>query len=434
MRVLLAAASAALVLWAPSAHAANLVASPWAKATDGASSVEPFGFAPSISMNVARSNGLVTYDSLNAIADDIVGASDMNVAVENDPTEWSFLTLSPDAQDILGFVRLFSPPSYHQIFLGPQTYPAWQAWFASGSPAGNESDFAVAAFTLIHESFHWRLVSTDENTVNACALSWFGYYLNRDFNVPATVTQTSTESVPQTTVKRVAVKKMVKTSRWVRVGGKLVRRTVTKPVTTYVNKTVTTYVDQTVTTTVPNPVYTTLVSDAQAFYAGQPSNYNTGSCSISPPAGTTPPPAPAPTPSPPRSGNYHVEQCWQQYTAGSWSSVDETDATTSFSGNDIAKKGAANYWAIVELDQPPIVSFDGTTLTLIEPNGSTFGTATLPQPWSIFTRRAAIQFTWTWSGDGSLFFQHPESSGDGQWTFRWTFPDGQTCSSSFSVS
>ena len=101
--------------------------------------MEPLGFASPLSMNVARSGGLVAYNSLNVIADDIVGASDMNVAVENDPNEWALLTLSPDSQNILGFVALFSRSWYHRIFLGPQTYPTWQAWFASGSPAGDES-------------------------------------------------------------------------------------------------------------------------------------------------------------------------------------------------------------------------------------------------------------------------------------------------------
>lgn len=382
-------------------------------------------------MNTAHGSQLTPDNTLNAIADDIVGASDMTVVVENDPVEWAALA-GPDSEDVLGFVSVEAPPTsllYHAIFLSPFTASAWTAWEASGSPAGNENNFAISAMTLIHESFHWQLNSTDENTVEACALKWFPYYIVKDFNVPATITQTTTQEVPKKTVERVPVKKMVKKTERVRVGGRWVTRTVRKPVTTYVKKTVKTYVGTTVMTTVPNPIYQTLVADAQTFYNGQSSDYNTGTCPTSPP--TT-----APTPTPPvlPAASYHVKACWEQYTGGAWSAVDQSDATTSFASSDITARGATNFWAVVALDAPPTAPFTGTAVTLIEPNGTTFFTEPLADPWSTADSRWETAFDWTWNSDHSPFFAHPERSGTGSWTFTWTFPDGETCSSSFTVS
>ena len=104
----------------------------------------------------------------------------------------------PDAPYVLGAVSFQPPPSpwYHTILISPLLYPVFGSWLSTGSPVGNEFPFAVAAMTLIHESFHWRLLSGDESTVNACALKYFPYYVARDFNVPPTITQTSTQTVP----------------------------------------------------------------------------------------------------------------------------------------------------------------------------------------------------------------------------------------------
>lgn len=268
---------------------------PWGVTTDGATNALAALQPPLLSF-YGRSalNGNVT---LSAIADDVVGATDMNVVVEDDPVEWASF-LGQGSSDVLGFVLFRQAPSplYHAIMLGPLTAPAWNAWAASGTPAGNESNFAIAAMTLIHESFHWRLLSSDEGMVNTCALNFLPYYLAKDFKVPQSITQTTTQHVPVETTKQVPVTKTVSSKKQVKVNGKWITRTIRTQVTTYVSQTVTTYVDQSVTATVANPLYTTLVADAQTFYSSQPPPYNSGVCPMSPP--TTPTSAPAPTPTP----------------------------------------------------------------------------------------------------------------------------------------
>jgi hypothetical protein len=144
------------------------------------------------------------------------------------------------------------------------------------------------------------------------------------------------------------------------------------------------------------------------------------------------PPRPQP-PSPPPGPTYHVTSCWEQYTGGSWSSVTQSAASSSFLGSDIIGQGATNYWAVVELDVPPDSPLTGAQLTLLEPNGQTFATETTP-PWAANDSSYAVDLHWSWSNDGTLFFQHPELTGQGSWTFMWTFPDGETCSAPFTVS
>jgi flagellar basal body rod protein FlgC len=130
----------------------------------------------------------------------------MSVLSEDDAGEWAtFFPPGTDSENVIGFVMLGYPPLYHRIFLAPDVYSAFNSWFSAGTPPGNEYAFSVAAMTLIHESFHWRLVSGDESTVNACALKYFSYYLARDFDVPETVTQTTIQEVPVATTTRVPV-------------------------------------------------------------------------------------------------------------------------------------------------------------------------------------------------------------------------------------
>jgi hypothetical protein len=235
--------------------------------------------------HVLQAASLWKSDTLNAIADDIVGANDMLVAAEDDPVEWASF-LGTDSEDVLGFVILEPPgaPLYHLIALAPYTYPVFNSWLSSDlSPesfAGNEFTFAVSAMTLIHESFHWRLLSGDESAVNACALKYFPYYVAKDFNVPATITETTTQSTPVTTTTRVPVKHVTVKQRRVRVNGRWTTHTVRKTVTTYVTRTSTTYVNQQVTTTEANPLYQTLVDDSIAFYQQQPPPYNSGTCPV----------------------------------------------------------------------------------------------------------------------------------------------------------
>jgi hypothetical protein len=220
-------------------------------------------------------------DTLNAIANDIVGASDMVVAVEDDPAEWT-LFLGSDSPDVLGFVIFDQAPSplYHAILLSPDIYPVFDNWLKGTALEGNELPFAVSAMTLIHESFHWKLLSGDESAVNACALKYFPYYLERDFKVPQTIVQTTTQQVPTTTTTKVPVTKTKVTKKRIKVKGKWTVRTTRTRVTTYVTQTSTTYVDQPVTTSVPNPLFATMVADSISFYNQQPPPYNAGVCPV----------------------------------------------------------------------------------------------------------------------------------------------------------
>lgn len=236
---------------------------------------------PALSAQRSESTTLWGSTTLDAVANDVAGTTDMTVLVEDDPTEWaSFFPPSVDSPDVLGFVSLTYAPLYHKIYLAPVIYPVFGAWFTSGSPVGDEYGFAVAAMDLIHESFHWRLMSGDESTVNACALKYLPYYLEADFKVPSTVTQTSTEEVPTTTTTTVPVKHVKITKKRVRVHGKWVIRKRQTTTTVFVTRTTTTYQATPVTTEVPNPLFQTITADAAEFYSTQPPPYNSGICSV----------------------------------------------------------------------------------------------------------------------------------------------------------
>jgi hypothetical protein len=144
---------------------------------------------------------------------------------------------------------------------------------------------------------------------------------------------------------------------------------------------------------------------------------------------SAPEPPPVPTPTGPV---YQIQGCWAQYTAGSWDNVSSAATTNTFEGSDIQTRGAQNFWAVVELPAPPTETISGVTVALIQPDGRTFATSNL-DPWQKSYREWSAQFSWTWAADRSLFFQHPEITGQGTWTFRWSFPDGEVCSSPFSV-
>jgi hypothetical protein len=229
----------------------------------------------------AASKQIWTSGTLNGIANDVAGTTDMSVLSEDDASEWAtFFPIGTDTENVLGFVGLQSPLLYHKIFLGPSAYAAFNSWFTAGTPQGIEYAFSVAAMSLIHESFHWRLFSGDESTVNACALKYFPYYIAKDFNIPETTTQTTVQEVPTTTTTTVPVTHIKVTKQRVKVNGKWASRTTRTRVTTYTTQTTTTYASQPVTTTTPNPLFQTLVADASAFYAHQPPPYNAGICSV----------------------------------------------------------------------------------------------------------------------------------------------------------
>ena len=138
------------------------------------------------------------------------------------------------------------------------------------------------------------------------------------------------------------------------------------------------------------------------------------------------------SPAPPPTATPHIQQCWAQFTGGSTTNWSPTSATSTFSGNDILARGATNFAEIALLDRLPPADIVGVvTLSLIQPNGQVFATASVPS-WQAQYQAWGFDFHWTWS-DGSLFFQHPELSGQGAWTFRWKGPDGQACSNVITV-
>jgi hypothetical protein len=228
----------------------------------------------------AASRQLWTSTTLDRIANDVAGTTDMSVLSEDDAAEWATFLPGTDSENVLGFVGLQVPFLYHKILLSPFVYSTFNTWGTTGTAQGNEYAFSVAAMSLIHESFHWRLFSGDESTVNACALKYFPDYIARDFNVPETVTQTTTQQVPVTTTTTVPVTHFKVIKRRVKMNGTWVMRRTLRAVTTYATKTVTSYESRPVTTTVPNPLFQTLVADASDFYAHQPPPYNAGVCSV----------------------------------------------------------------------------------------------------------------------------------------------------------
>jgi hypothetical protein len=157
-------------------------------------------------------------------------------------------------------------------------------------------------------------------------------------------------------------------------------------------------------------------------------------CPGAKPAHVPPPPAPSPTPPPPPAPvTPHIQQCWAQYTGGSTTNWNPADATSTFSSADILTRGASNFEEIASLDPVPSEDLDGViTLTLTEPNGQVFATTTFAA-WTAGTQLGGFDLSWTWE-DGSLFFQHPEVSGQGVWTFTWKGPDGLTCANQITVS
>lgn len=236
---------------------------------------------PAMAAATATSKQLWLSSTLDAIANDVVGTTDMKTLSEDDPAEWAtFFPPDVDSHNVLGFTSLTFAPLYHVLLLSPYVESAFAMWFTAGTPTGNEYPFAIAGMTLVHEAFHWRLFSADESLVNACALKYFPYYLAKDMNVPQTVTQTTTQQVPVTTTTQVPQTRTVVTRKRVKVKGKWTTRTTRKQVTTYVTKTTTTYETQTVTSNVPNALYNTIVADASDFYSHQPPPYNAGTCSV----------------------------------------------------------------------------------------------------------------------------------------------------------
>ena len=223
------------------------------------------------------------------LVQEMSGVANEQLDAEDDATEWQTVTqfatgsTAIPSTDILGFTCAFDTAigdwCYHRIYVAPAvtqqlfgaipldpsaTYePIW-----TRLQDGTEDPYygAMAIMTLIHEAYHNRLYSADESLVNACALRDFGYWLDKDFQVPAAVT--STTYVQQ----RKAYRKRIRVKHHRRVNG--------RTRTWYTRKWVTRHrmVSVPLTVTNPNPLYETLVADAQTFYNSQPPPYNAGTC------------------------------------------------------------------------------------------------------------------------------------------------------------
>lgn len=138
------------------------------------------------------------------------------------------------------------------------------------------------------------------------------------------------------------------------------------------------------------------------------------------------------SPTPPPTATPHIQQCWSQYSGGSTSNWNPSSATTTYSGSDILARGATNFAAIAQMSPVPTSDIvGGVTLTLIQPNGQVFGTGTVSN-WQAGYSLYGFDFRATWT-DGSLFFQHPELTGQGTWTFQWKGPDGQICNNAITI-
>jgi hypothetical protein len=262
--------------------------------------IAAFAFASGASAARAAEKALWHGDDYNGIVRTISGVPDLVLDMEDDPNEWVYvLGASPST---LGFVCLYVYPGhwcYHRVFIAPRMSAAlglqaggvlvpW--WDTLGSNPAPSRDTVFALITFIHEAYHWKLYSSDESRVEACAIRDLPYWLDNQFRVPRTVQQTQTvpqvvtKQVPQVVTKRVKkptghyVNKRVKRKgKWVWVWVWVqTYRWVTVQETVYVDVQETVYVQQTVS--VPNPVYTGVVNAANAYHASEAPPYGGGTC------------------------------------------------------------------------------------------------------------------------------------------------------------
>jgi hypothetical protein len=212
---------------------------------------------------------------LDSIGQQLSGYPDMTVVGDDDPYEWGqllgFLGAVNPAEQTLGFVTIHVLPgaaTYHRIYISPSEWPAlMQAANGDWSNAYNE---AVAIFDLTHEATHYRLFSTDEGRVNACALQEFPAVLSTYFGVSSTLSQ------PTQIAHERTVYKTVKRTSYVRIHGKRVRHVRLVRVRA---GSVVSYTDDGPPVVVVNPTYLALFTDAESFYASEPPPYSTGTCS-----------------------------------------------------------------------------------------------------------------------------------------------------------
>lgn len=208
----------------------------------------------------AAARALQTDPRIDAIATGIAGFP-VTVTGEDDPNAWAQLVASysvdcpSSCADVVGFSGpLASPgdPRYHKVFIGPGGWITLEAIENGGvASVGDLHAAADAILTLIHETTHVKLQSTDEGRVEACAVQAFPAVIASYFGVSSTIEQTQTYTMRH--AYRVKVH-----GRWV-TRYRLVRR----------QRTV----------IAPNLTYIALVANAQAIYASEPPPYSTGVCS-----------------------------------------------------------------------------------------------------------------------------------------------------------
>ena len=88
-------------------------------------------------------------------------------------------------------------------------------------------------------------------------------------------------------------------------------------------------------------------------------------------------------------------------------------------------------WRVYYQLSVPAPSTLAVSLTFTEPNGTVFETD--PGTWDTNLSDLYTDLDWTFP-DGSLFFQNPTLTGNGQWTAKLSLPNGGACSVSFFVS
>ena len=120
-----------------------------------------------------------------------------------------------------------------------------------------------------------------------------------------------------------------------------------------------------------------------------------------------------------------------QYTANSWDNVTAGSAATSFAASDLVAKGPTNYWSIVQLTAGAPAVISGVTASLVSPGG--FVSPGAPFDWAADADRASETLAWKVTALGVWFFQNPTYPLPARWVIRWTFPDGQSCETPFTV-
>lgn len=171
---------------------------------------------------------------LDAVASGIAGFP-VTVVGEDTKTEWALLdSACPDCRGYSYPLASPTDPNYHKVFIGPIDWPTLEQIETGGIASVPTYQAAEAVLTLIHETTHLKLASTDEGRVEACAVQSFPSIITMDFGVAPTVVRSTQRRISH----RVRIH-----SRWV------IRYRVI-----------------TTTNVVPNPTYVALTSQVQAIW------------------------------------------------------------------------------------------------------------------------------------------------------------------------